>query len=644
MLHLLRRSVCLVSILVAASFVAPAAASVVVPANDSYADPTIIPAIGGSIDTNIAGATREGDESSDHGVDSDWHWSVWYAWTAPASGPVRVDVCGADVDHEPWIDSRIGVLPAAGGKNATPIAASDAGCPARAGGSGDPIALVDFTATAGTEYRIALGSTSTASGSMQLRLTTRPLLETAPKLSGSAAVGVTLTATAPTWLTLAGGTVAAPTWLSCTAPDTACAPIAGATTSNYTVSAADQGRYLAVEFVAANALGATTTRSTAVAVLKPAAPIIPINDQDTNGNGVPDMLEQALASMTNAINTTLQQAMCAQFGICTNDPLQKPLIGKLTDLNPIKHDGKKPIEKGTKQDDLILMQQDVTTDTAKLATCNGLTGNDACVGSSKPDACTAGAGSDFCFGNKGNDSCTSTTGSDVCFGGAGNDTCIAKSMAGPNDKPKGALVPKTICVGGAGNDTCSATVDTYKNVDKFLPKDSQKLVCAGGAGKDVCKVAPRAPGGSTAQPMITECAGGAGNDLCVAKAPFATVTGVAATNAKIICSGGAGADTMWTLNGKPGDVIKGGGQKGDVCVADIGDKVTGCGKVIQMSGTFANPKDDEAKSEEARLLIDRQDQTDEYMRQMLEMIRQIREQLAAIQQEQGDIMRTIVKV
>ena len=98
----------------------------------------------------------------------------------------------------------------------------------------------------------------------------RPVNTVEPRISGTATVGSTLTATSGSWTN--SPTSFAFQWVRCprggglpTGAD--CAAIGGATTSSYVISTADVDRRLRVRVTAANADGSTTAASNATAVI-----------------------------------------------------------------------------------------------------------------------------------------------------------------------------------------------------------------------------------------------------------------------------------------------------------------------------------------------------------------------------------------
>jgi hypothetical protein len=64
------------------------------PANDDFADAETLTGISDSASGDNTGATDEAGERVHGGA----HASVWYSWTAPSRGTLRVDVCDADFD------------------------------------------------------------------------------------------------------------------------------------------------------------------------------------------------------------------------------------------------------------------------------------------------------------------------------------------------------------------------------------------------------------------------------------------------------------------------------------------------------------------------------------------------------------------
>jgi hypothetical protein len=97
-----------------------------------------------------------------------------------------------------------------------------------------------------------------------------PISNALPAVSGAAAIGQTLTATAGPWTGTAPITFAF-AWQRCNASGAACSAISRAAGSTYVVAAADAGRTLRVAVTASNSAGSATAISAATALV-PAPP------------------------------------------------------------------------------------------------------------------------------------------------------------------------------------------------------------------------------------------------------------------------------------------------------------------------------------------------------------------------------------
>jgi len=137
-------AVAVVLVLAAGSATAQAAP----PGNDDYANATTIAGkLPAQVDGTNAEATKEAGEPN-HGGDSGGA-SVWYSWTAPATGPVQIHTCNG-----PSLDTLLGVYTETGAvppfSNLHAEAGNDDVC---AHGS-----LVELDAVQGTVYKIAVDS------------------------------------------------------------------------------------------------------------------------------------------------------------------------------------------------------------------------------------------------------------------------------------------------------------------------------------------------------------------------------------------------------------------------------------------------------------------------------------------------------
>jgi trypsin len=101
-------------------------------------------------------ATKEPGEPSHAG--NPGGRSLWYRWTAPATGPMAVDTCSGDFDTliGAYTGTAVGALTTVGG--------NDDGC-SRAGGS-----RAVFDALVGQTYRFAVDGKNGASGSFDIRV------------------------------------------------------------------------------------------------------------------------------------------------------------------------------------------------------------------------------------------------------------------------------------------------------------------------------------------------------------------------------------------------------------------------------------------------------------------------------------------
>jgi hypothetical protein len=105
-----------------------------------------------------------------------------------------------------------------------------------------------------------------------------PVNTAVPVVSGTAAVGSTLTTTNGTWKSDSTVTYSYQ-WVSCDANGAACVDIAGANASTYKVASADSGRRLRANVDAKNSVGTTETQSApTAAVTQPANKLLQAAD------------------------------------------------------------------------------------------------------------------------------------------------------------------------------------------------------------------------------------------------------------------------------------------------------------------------------------------------------------------------------
>ncbi|HUZ81258.1 MAG TPA: hypothetical protein VMU73_03355, partial [Gaiellaceae bacterium] len=117
-----------------------------------------------------------------------------------------------------------------------------------------------------------------------------PVNTAEPKISGTAQVGQTLTASSGTWSSSTTITYAYQ-WRRCDAKGNGCANIGGADSSSYLVRNADVGTTLRIRVTAKNTDGSATSTSnqTNVVTAKTAPPPTTVNGCPTSGSGTVDV-------------------------------------------------------------------------------------------------------------------------------------------------------------------------------------------------------------------------------------------------------------------------------------------------------------------------------------------------------------------
>jgi subtilisin family serine protease len=138
----------------AKALVSTNAPPVVRPANDNFASASGVTGTSWTRTGSSVNATAETGEPSHAGQAPGF--SIWYSWTAPASGAATLSTAGSNFDTvlAVYTGSTVGAL--------TPVAANDN--PA----AGGTTAAVSFQAVAGATYRIAVDGKGGTSGSVTL--------------------------------------------------------------------------------------------------------------------------------------------------------------------------------------------------------------------------------------------------------------------------------------------------------------------------------------------------------------------------------------------------------------------------------------------------------------------------------------------
>ena len=111
---------------------------------------------------------------------------------------------------------------------------------------------------------------SVTGGEAQARSQAAPQNTTEPSVSGTAELGKTLTGNRGAWT---GGTITyAYAWLRCDASGGSCTPVANATSTTYSLAAADAGARMRFRVTASNADGPTTATSNPTSVVGATGP------------------------------------------------------------------------------------------------------------------------------------------------------------------------------------------------------------------------------------------------------------------------------------------------------------------------------------------------------------------------------------
>lgn len=123
-------------------------------ANDPFAAPQTLTGTSGTATGATAQASRELGEPN-HAANNAGAKSIWYRWTAPASGTLTVDTFGSNYD------TLLGVYTGTALNALTQVASNDDTSPGFQ-------SRVQFAVTAGTTYRIAVDGWNGASGNVTL--------------------------------------------------------------------------------------------------------------------------------------------------------------------------------------------------------------------------------------------------------------------------------------------------------------------------------------------------------------------------------------------------------------------------------------------------------------------------------------------
>lgn len=140
-----------------AALAAPAEAGAA-PANDDFASAQPLAGTSATTTGTNVEATSEPGEPTHAGIEGGV--SVWYVWTAPVSGRIRIQTCGSS------FDTVLAVYTGSSVDALTEVAANDDSC--------ETASSVTFEATAGTTYWIAVDGAAGDEGDIALTLAPLP--------------------------------------------------------------------------------------------------------------------------------------------------------------------------------------------------------------------------------------------------------------------------------------------------------------------------------------------------------------------------------------------------------------------------------------------------------------------------------------
>lgn len=303
-----------------------------VPANDNWASARDL---GNSANVAITDdnryATNELSEPTIYG--SVRPASVWYKWTAPASGSAVFGSCGvANGGH----DAVLAVFTGSSIETLTQEAQADSGCSGGASGMG----RLTLSVTAGTAYWIAVANWSVPYGvDFGVEVGLAPVNSSLPTISGTNRfVGTQLTASDGSW---AGADPITYTyqWRRCDTDGANCADIALATGSTYTLVAADKGNTVRVQVTGTNSVGNAAASSLQTVVIDDDVDGDTIGDTDDDcdfvqtgtvkSNGcIPEGIEMTTASTIDGDRSQdSATGLSVDAGVAANDPGDDPTVG-----------------------------------------------------------------------------------------------------------------------------------------------------------------------------------------------------------------------------------------------------------------------------------------------------------------------------
>lgn len=220
------------------------------PPNDDFADAQELSGDTGIVTGTTIGSSTE-DQEPAH-ADEGWN-SVWFEWTAPSSGPANFETCGSS------FDTVLAVYTGSELNRLTTVASNDDAC--------ELGSRVQFQASAGTAYRIALAGFDGETGVFRLSWNvtavapaSAPSNVTRPSVTGQATLGALLVSSPGEWSGTAPLSMAHQ-WQRCNAGGLVCTDLAGQTGEVLRVTSAALRSRIRVVVTATNAVGSASAAS-----------------------------------------------------------------------------------------------------------------------------------------------------------------------------------------------------------------------------------------------------------------------------------------------------------------------------------------------------------------------------------------------
>jgi hypothetical protein len=183
------------------------------PVNDNFANRTALSGTSSTVNGSNVGATSESGEPSNANVSGGR--SVWWSWTAPASGTVTVSTAGSQ------FDTTLGVYAGSSVSGLTVVASNDDET------AGTLTSRVVFAAVAGQTYQVSVDGYRGANGSIALSIDVAPPPVNDNFANRTILIGTSVTASGSNWNATsepgepnnAGISGGRSVWWSWTAPD-----------------------------------------------------------------------------------------------------------------------------------------------------------------------------------------------------------------------------------------------------------------------------------------------------------------------------------------------------------------------------------------------------------------------------------------